>query len=73
MKFRDQQVDGFFVISIVAESYTAGPCITSAISQQLKALNADMIDVQYSTRADSICDGDVMVCHDVLVMYCKRN
>lgn len=72
MKFRDQQVDGFFVISIVAADYTAGPCLTSAISQQLKALNADMIDVQYSTRADSICDGDAIVCHDVLVMYCTR-
>ena len=75
MKFRDQQVDGFFVVSVVSIVGTdniASAVITTSVEQKLKDLNADMIDVQYSTRTDSICDGDTMVSHDILVMYCKR-
>jgi len=61
MKFRERQVDGFFVI----HSYDDNPLLTELIKQRLEVLNADMEDVQYSTHITQ--EGRVM--NDVLVMY----
>lgn len=63
MKFRDRQVDGFFVIS----TRESGALLSFAIENRLEAMNADMEDVQYSTH---IMHG--LLYNDVLVMYRYR-
>lgn len=63
MKFRDRQVDGFFVISTTRSSVL----LSFAIANRLEAMSADMEDVQYSTH---IMNGQLY--NDVLVMYRKR-
>lgn len=65
MKFRDQEVSGFFVI----HSSEDGVLLSRAIEHRLETLNADMLDVQYSTHLD-MNTGQVI--NDVLVMYAKR-
>lgn len=61
MKFRERQVDGFFVV----HSYEDGVLLSTLIEQRLAALNADMEDVQYSTHITQ----EFRVMNDVLVMY----
>lgn len=63
MKFRDRQVDGFFVIT----TRECGVLLSNLIEVRLNALNADMEDVQYSTH---IMNGQLY--NDVLVMYRNR-
>lgn len=70
MKFRDKFVDGFFTVSMVDE--TCGELLTEEIEQRLKVLNADMVDVQYSTHWWPGEDSMERLSHDVLVMYAKR-
>lgn len=65
MKFRDQEVSGFFVI----HSSEDGVLLSRAIEHRLETLNADMLDVQYSTHQH---DGQGPVINDVLVMYTNR-
>lgn len=65
MKFRDQEVAGFFVI----HSSEDGVLLSRAIEKRLETLNADMLDVQYSTHQHGIAG---QVKNDVLVMYCHR-
>lgn len=65
MKFRDQEVSGFFVI----HSSEDGALLSRAIEHRLETLNADMLDVQYSTHIDV---NTFQVINDVLVMYTKR-
>lgn len=65
MKFRDQKVSGFFVIHTTED----GALLSIAIEQRLKTLNADMLDVQYSTHQHN---GQGSVVNDVLVMYTDR-
>lgn len=64
MKFRERQVDGFFVV----HSYEDGVLLSTLIEQRLDALNADMEDVQYSTHITQ----ENRVMNDVLVMYKLR-
>lgn len=64
MKFRERQVDGFFVI----HSYEDGALLSKLIELHLDALNADMEDVQYSTHVTQ----ENRVMNDVLVMYRRR-
>lgn len=63
MKFRDRQVDGFFVIT----TRECGVLLSNLIEVRLNALSADMEDVQYSTH---IMNGQLY--NDVLVMYRHR-
>lgn len=63
MKFRDRQVDGFFVITTDA----CGALLSHLIEARLNELNADMEDVQYSTHT---MNGQLY--NDVLVMYRTR-
>lgn len=65
MKFRERHVDGFFVV----HSYEDGAVLSALIDQRLKALHADMEDVQYSTHITQ--EGRVM--NDVLVMYSGKD
>ena len=65
MKFRDQEVSGFFVI----HSSEDGVLLSRAIEHRLETLNADMLDVQYSTHQRGI-KGPII--NDVLVMYTNR-
>lgn len=65
MKFRDQEVSGFFVI----HSSEDGVLLSRAIEHRLETLNADMLDVQYSTHIDV---NTYQVINDVLVMYTNR-
>lgn len=65
MKFRDQEVSGFFVI----HSSEDGVLLSRAIEHQLETLNADMLDVQYSTHQPC---GQGPIINDVLVMYTDR-
>lgn len=65
MKFRDKEVSGFFVV----HSKENGVLLSRSIERRLETLNADMLDVQYSTHLDlSTC----RVINDVLVMYTER-
>lgn len=65
MKFRDQEVSGFFVV----HSKENGVLLSRSIERRLETLNADMLDVQYSTHLDlNTC----RVINDVLVMYTER-
>lgn len=63
MKFRDRQVDGFFVITTRA----CGVLLSNRIETRLNTISADMEDVQYSTH---IMNGQLY--NDVLVMYRHR-
>ena len=63
MKFRERQVDGFFVVT----TRECGALLSNLIEVRLNALNADMEDVQYSTH---IVNGQLY--NDVLVMYLTR-
>lgn len=63
MKFRDRQVDGFFVIT----TQECGTLLSRLIEDRLRSLNADMEDVQYSTHTV----GRLMF-NDVLIMYRYR-
>lgn len=65
MKFRDQKVSGFFVV----HSKENGINLTRSIERRLKTLNADMLDVQYSTHTDV---STYQLINDVLVMYTER-
>ena len=65
MKFRDQEVEGFFVV----HSRENGVLLSRSIERRLETLNADMLDVQYSTHIDM---NTFQVINDVLVMYAKR-
>lgn len=64
MKFRERQVDGFFVI----HTCNSGILLSELIQKYLESYNADMEDVQYSTHLTQY--GDIM--NDVLVMYRNR-
>ena len=70
MKFRDKVVDGFFTVSMVDE--TCGELLTEEIEHRLESLNADMVDVQYSTHWWLGKDGIEHLVHDVLVMYAVK-
>lgn len=63
MKFRGQEVSGFFVI----HSKENGVLLSQEIELRLNMYNADMLDVQYSTHFQ---DGQTY--NDVLVMYTPR-
>lgn len=63
MKFRDQEVSGFFVVHSRAD----GVLLSKLIRDRLDLHKADMLDVQYSTH---IQNGQVY--NDVLVMYTDR-
>ena len=65
MKFRDQEVSGFFVV----HSRENGVLLSRSIERRLETLNADMLDVQYSTHIDM---NTYQVINDVLVMYTDR-
>lgn len=65
MKFRDQEVSGFFVV----HSRENGVLLSRSIERRLETLNADMLDVQYSTHIDM---NTFQVINDVLVMYADR-
>ena len=65
MKFRDQEVAGFFVV----HSRENGVLLSRSIERRLETLNADMLDVQYSTHLDM---NTFQVINDVLVMYADR-
>lgn len=65
MKFRDQKVDGFFVV----HTKENGVLLSRSIQKRLDSNNADMLDVQYSTHIDV---NTRQVINDVLVMYAKR-
>lgn len=62
MKFREKQVDGFFIITDVSSR------INGRIEQKLEQLNATMEDVQYSVTYDPVDSEPV---HHVLVMYTR--
>lgn len=65
MKFRDQEVEGFFVV----HSRENGALLSRSIERRLETLNADMLDVQYSTHQPC---GQGPIINDVLVMYTNR-
>lgn len=64
MRFRERQVDGFFVI----HTCNSGILLSELIQKYLESYNADMEDVQYSTHLTQ--HGEIM--NDVLVMYRTR-
>lgn len=63
MRFREQLVSGFIVLHVKDDH-----CIlTQVIQDKLLELDADMLDVQYSTHIDT--DGSLI--NDILIMYTK--
>lgn len=63
MRFREQPVSGFIVLH-VKDNHNI---LTQVIRDKLMELDADMLDVQYSTHIDT--DGSLI--NDILIVYIR--